>query len=75
MLLCAFLVIAPLVVAVVAPLVGVIAAVTASPTVSAPTVEPAPVVDTWVGREVDRRGRILPRRDTRGRFIRSDVAN
>ena len=75
MLLCALLVVAPLVASVVAPLVGVIAAVTAPPTVEpTPTVEPAPLV-TWLGREVDKRGRILPRRDARGRFVRSNVTN
>jgi hypothetical protein len=35
-------------------------------------VSAAPVVETWVGREVDRRGRILPRRDVRGRFVASN---
>jgi len=76
-LLCTLIVIAPLVAAVVAPVVGVVASLAASPTV-ADTVETAPAVvdsadSSWIGREVDRRGRILPRRDARGRFIRSNA--
>lgn len=73
MLVCAFLVVAPLIASIVAPLVGVVAALAAPHTV--PAVVTAPVVETWVGREVDRRGRVLPRRDARGRFIASSAAN
>lgn len=77
MLLCAFIVVAPLIAAVVAPVVGVVAALATTPVV-ADTVETAPVVadsaaSTWLGREIDKRGRILPRRDARGRFIRSNA--
>lgn len=77
MLLCTLIVVAPLIAAVVAPVVGVVASLATAPVV-VESVETAPTVvdsaaSTWLGREVDRRGRILPRRDARGRFVRSDA--
>ena len=77
MLLCTLIVVAPLVAAVVAPVVATVAALATAPTV-VESVEAAPTVvdsqaSTWIGREIDKRGRILPRRDARGRFIRSNA--
>lgn len=78
MLLCALLTLAPLALAVVAPVVAILgtlegAAHAVTDTTGSTSVIAAPASDSWVGREVDRRGRILPRRDARGRFIRSDA--
>lgn len=72
MIACIALVVAPIILALSTPAIAVLSYIGASPAVSASAPDmSASHADSWLGREVDRRGRILPRRDARGRFVKS----